>query len=95
MGKGDVKIARAQEQVSETLSGEVAKRVEEREMIEGGGGLPLMQVSERKWVGQCTRTQRSAPSPLHNSWPADLSHALYYNMRPAINSQTFFRNPLI
>lgn len=43
MGKGDVKIARAQEQVSE-----VAKRVEERKMIEGGGGLPLMQVSERK-----------------------------------------------
>lgn len=78
MGKGSVKITPAQEKVSETPSGEVVRRVEERKMIEGGGGLPLMQVSERKWVGQCTRTHRSAPSPLHNSWPADLSHALYY-----------------
>lgn len=63
MGKDDLKITPAQEKVSGAPSGEVVKRVEERKMIEGGGGLPLMQVSERK----CARTQRSAPSPLHNS----------------------------
>lgn len=46
MGKGDVKITPAQEKVVEVRCGEVVKRVDDRKMIEGGGGLPLMQVSE-------------------------------------------------
>lgn len=75
MDKSEIEIVQGREDVT-TPSDEVDKKSEDRTFKTneaGGGGLPLMQVSEMKvslavvLVGQCARTNVRLAAP-SNSW---------------------------